>query len=146
VVITVVPLGLRHPHPSTLLAAAVVVLLIVHRDAVTAVPDPAGGRWRAARVFTQFALAGIVINLVVLTFAGTRLVGYPGWAVRVEHAGAGRGERPDRVPHPGAGRPDRHDRVGVRADRRAASSAAAPSAPADWPKPSTSSNYEVAAR
>ncbi|MFL6143525.1 MAG: phosphatidylglycerol lysyltransferase domain-containing protein [Labedaea sp.] len=85
-VITVVPLAIRHAHLPTLLAAAVVVLLIANREAFTALPDPVGGRWRAVRVFTQFALAGIAINVVVLTVATPRQVGYPGWAQRIAHA------------------------------------------------------------
>jgi lysyl-tRNA synthetase class 2 len=84
--ITVLQLLSRHAHVTTLVAAALLVALLVYQGEFTARPDPVTGRWLGIRVFLEFALSGVLVNLLVLLFGHQRLLGSPSMADRLTHA------------------------------------------------------------
>ncbi|MEU0532236.1 phosphatidylglycerol lysyltransferase domain-containing protein [Amycolatopsis tolypomycina] len=67
VLLTVSHLGLKHVFAAGLVSVLLLVGLIANRRYFVAKPDPVVGRWRAVRVFAQLALAGFVINVILLS-------------------------------------------------------------------------------
>jgi len=84
--ITVLQLVFRHSHVAALGAAALFVALVAYRGEFTARPDPVTGRWLGLRVFLQIALAGVLVNFLILLFGHHRLLGSPTVGQRLEHA------------------------------------------------------------
>src|SRR5215470_17035963 len=84
--ITVLQLTFHHSHLLALVGAGLVALLIITQGEFAALPDPASGRWRAVALFLQFAIAGVAINVLVLTVSSHMLVGRPGIGQKLEHA------------------------------------------------------------
>lgn len=88
--VAVLRLASHHRHLPALVASglllAYLVALVVNRHRFTAVPDPAIGRWHAARVFVRFAGPGVVLDFLLLTVEPHRLVGHPPVGERLAHS------------------------------------------------------------
>jgi lysyl-tRNA synthetase, class II len=84
--IALLQLVLRHAPLAAIAAVALVALLLAGRGEFTGLPDTSVGRWRALLVFVQFALGGVLIGFLVLTFGMRWLVGHPPVTARLEHA------------------------------------------------------------
>ncbi|QKV76855.1 phosphatidylglycerol lysyltransferase domain-containing protein [Amycolatopsis sp. Hca4] len=69
VLLTMSHLGLKHVFGAGLVSVLLLIGLIANRRYFVAKPDPVVGRWRAVRVFVQLALAGFVINVILLSVA-----------------------------------------------------------------------------
>ncbi|MET8999410.1 phosphatidylglycerol lysyltransferase domain-containing protein [Amycolatopsis sp. NPDC004169] len=69
VLLTMSHLGLKHVLGAGLVSVLLLIGLIANRRYFVAKPDPVVGRWRAVRVFVQLALAGFVINVILLSVA-----------------------------------------------------------------------------
>ncbi len=79
----------HHHLPGLVIAGvllALLAVLLVNRRHFVAVPDPAVGRWYAGRIFARFALAGIVVDVVLLTLGRHRIAGTPSLAELVWHS------------------------------------------------------------
>ncbi len=79
-------LGLRHVFGAGLVSVALAVALLANRRHFIALPDPVTGRWRAVRVFLQLALAGLLINFALLSFAPRAFVEPLDWQGRLADA------------------------------------------------------------
>lgn len=86
VVIIALQLLFRHADILTLVCTGLVALLIATHGEFTALPDPAAGRWRAVRVFLQFTISGVAINVLALTASSHLLTGRPSLGEKLEHA------------------------------------------------------------
>jgi lysyl-tRNA synthetase class 2 len=84
--ITVLQLAFHHSPLLALVCTGLVALLITTQGEFTALPDPAGGRWRAVALFLQFTISGVAINVLVLTASSHLLTGRPGIGQKLEHA------------------------------------------------------------
>jgi lysyl-tRNA synthetase, class II len=62
-------LGLRHVFGAGLVSVALAATLLANRRYFIALPDPVTGKWRAVRVFLQLVVAGLLINVALLSFA-----------------------------------------------------------------------------
>ncbi|KAA9149334.1 DUF2156 domain-containing protein, partial [Amycolatopsis acidicola] len=70
VVLALSHLGLQqHVVGPGLVSIGLAVTLVLNRRYFVALPDPVTGKWRWARVFLQLLVAGLVINLAMLSFA-----------------------------------------------------------------------------
>nr|WP_235022872.1 phosphatidylglycerol lysyltransferase domain-containing protein [Amycolatopsis alkalitolerans] len=79
-------LGLNHVFGAGLVSVALAVVLLLNRRYFIALPDPVTGRWRAARVFLQLVLAGLVINFALLSFAPRSFLEPLDWRSRLADA------------------------------------------------------------
>ncbi|WP_246272337.1 phosphatidylglycerol lysyltransferase domain-containing protein [Amycolatopsis acididurans] len=87
VVLSLSHLGLQqHLLGSGLVSVALVVALALNRKYFIALPDPVTGKWRWARVFLQLVIAGLVINVGLLTFAPRSVVEPLGFGDRLEES------------------------------------------------------------
>jgi lysyl-tRNA synthetase class 2 len=86
VLLAVSHLGLRHAWGAGLVAVLLVIALLATRKYFVALPDPVTGRWRALRVLVQLAVAGLVINVVLLSLAPHSMVEPLNLRGRLTHA------------------------------------------------------------
>ncbi|WP_255823652.1 phosphatidylglycerol lysyltransferase domain-containing protein [Amycolatopsis sp. GM8] len=79
-------LGLRHVFGAGMVSVALAAALLLNRRYFIALPDPVTGKWRAARVFLQLVLAGLVINFGLLSFAPRSFLEPLDWRGRLADA------------------------------------------------------------
>ncbi|WP_084628673.1 phosphatidylglycerol lysyltransferase domain-containing protein [Amycolatopsis nigrescens] len=78
--------GAGHVFGAGLVSVLLLAGLLVTRRYFVGEPDPVTGRWRAVRVFLQLALAGLVINVVLLSMAPATTLAPLDFGGRVAHA------------------------------------------------------------
>ncbi|WP_410607268.1 phosphatidylglycerol lysyltransferase domain-containing protein [Amycolatopsis sp. lyj-109] len=83
VLLTMSHLGLKHVFAAGLVSVLLLVGLIANRRYFVAKPDPVVGPWRAMRVFLQLALAGFVINVILLSVAPRAVLAPMGFGDRL---------------------------------------------------------------
>ncbi len=69
---------------ALLATAALLVVLVLHRDRFVALPDPVMGKWPAIVVLAQLLVIGAVVDMLILLVNRHELIGAPSLGAQVE--------------------------------------------------------------